>query len=97
MTAVSRNDPIRRTVLYSGKVQGVGFRYTACSVARRYAVTGYVRNLEGGRVELVAEGDLDEVERFLAGVADDLAFCINDTQEWTVTGTGEFRHFDIRY
>ncbi len=97
MTAVSRNDPIRRTVLYSGKVQGVGFRYTACSVARRYAVTGYVKNLEGGRVELVAEGDLDEVERFLAGVADDLGVCIGDTQEWTVTGTGEFRHFDIRY
>lgn len=97
MTVVSRSDPIRRTVLYTGKVQGVGFRYTACGVARRYAVTGYVKNLEGGRVELVAEGDLDEVERFLAGVADDLAFCVNDTQEWTVMGTGEFRRFDIRY
>ena len=97
MTAVSRNDPIRRTVLYSGKVQGVGLRYTVCSVARRHAVTGYVKNLEGGRVELVAEGDLDEVERFLAGVADDLGACISDTQEWTVTGTGEFRRFDIRY
>ncbi len=97
MTAVSRNDAIRRTVLYTGKVQGVGFRYTACSVARRHAVTGYVKNLEGGRVELVAEGDLDEVERFLAGVADDLGACINDTQEWTVTGTGDFRQFDIRY
>ena len=41
---------------FSGHVQGVGFRYTTRSVASRFAVTGYVRNLPDGRVELVAEG-----------------------------------------
>lgn len=54
----------RLRVLYSGRVQGVGFRYTARSVARGYEVVGWVRNLPDGRVELVAEGDRDEVEAF---------------------------------
>lgn len=83
--------------MYSGHVQGVGFRATACSVARRFSVAGYVKNLADGRVELVAEGDPDEVDRFVAAVADQLGFCIHDTQESTTAGTGEFRRFEIRY
>ncbi len=48
-------------LLMSGRVQGVGFRYTAKGVAQRFAVTGFVRNLSDGRVELVVEGDAAEV------------------------------------
>lgn len=55
---------IRRTLYFSGKVQGVGFRFNAESIASRFTVTGYVRNLADGRVELVAEGDKSEVDRF---------------------------------
>jgi acylphosphatase len=51
-------------VLYLGQVQGVGFRYTVRSVATSFDVTGLVRNLPGGRVELVAEGAKDELEAF---------------------------------
>ncbi len=54
-----------RHVFYSGNVQGVGFRYTALNVAQRYAVAGSVRNLPDGRVELIAEGEEAEVDRFL--------------------------------
>jgi acylphosphatase len=64
---------IRRRVLYSGRVQGVGFRYAAFGLARRYRVAGFVRNLPGGSVELVAEGELDEVSAFLAAVAGQMA------------------------
>ncbi len=60
---------IGKRVCYSGRVQGVGFRYTAQHLAAGYAVAGYVRNLPDGDVELVAEGEPDEVERFLAAVA----------------------------
>ena len=60
---------IRKIVRYSGRVQGVGFRYTAQHMAAGYAVAGHVRNLPDGDVELVAEGEADEVERFLAAVA----------------------------
>ncbi len=51
-------------ILYSGNVQGVGFRYTVKSVATGFEVTGTVRNLADGRVELVAEGSQDELEAF---------------------------------
>jgi acylphosphatase len=54
-------------VYYSGAVQGVGFRATAASIARRHpAVSGWVRNLPDGRVELLADGALPAIESFLA-------------------------------
>src|ERR1035438_8131253 len=54
----------RATVFYMGRVQGVGFRYTAREIACGYELTGYVRNLDDGRVEMVAEG----VEEAIRGV-----------------------------
>jgi acylphosphatase len=57
-----------RHVHYSGKVQGVGFRATAAEIARDYRVTGWVKNLADGRVELLAEGPEDAVEKFLEAV-----------------------------
>ena len=45
---------------YEGRVQGVGFRYTARRIAAGFDVAGYVRNLADGRVELVASGDDEE-------------------------------------
>jgi len=59
---------VRRRVHYSGRVQGVGFRYTCQSVARGHLVVGYVRNLADGGVELVAEGDSTELDNFLAAI-----------------------------
>ncbi len=61
---------IGRHVLYEGRVQGVGFRYTCKQVARGYDVVGWVRNLPDGRVELQCSGEVDEVEGFLEGIAE---------------------------
>jgi acylphosphatase len=60
---------VRQRVLYIGRVQGVGFRYTARQLAQGFAVAGHVRNLPDGSVELVAEGAPDQVDCFLAAVA----------------------------
>ena len=60
----------RMQVLYSGSVQGVGFRYAVRQVAQGFEVTGLVRNLLDGRVELVAEGPRDELEAFRAAIRD---------------------------
>jgi acylphosphatase len=63
-----------KQVFYSGDVQGVGFRATAVSVARRHpAIRGWVRNLPNGRVELFADGPAGAVEAFLADLREQMA------------------------
>jgi len=88
---------IRKTALYRGQVQGVGFRMTAQRIAGRYAVTGYVRNLSDGRVELVAEGDRQQVDDLLADVARAMSDFIQDTDVSESEATGEFKGFGIRF
>jgi acylphosphatase len=87
----------RREIHYRGRVQGVGFRYTARNIARRHAVSGFVRNLPDGRVQMVLEGESGEVEQFLTDVADAMSGNIRDTDAVTSAATGEFDGFDIRF
>jgi acylphosphatase len=89
--------PVRHTVYYTGHVQGVGFRYTAHSIARGHEVTGYVRNLPDGRVELVAEGERRETDAFLREVRDRLSNHIRDERRHVGPATGEFNTFEIRH
>ena len=89
--------PTRLRILYAGRVQGVGFRATVAHAARRFAVTGYVRNLSDGRVELVAEGEPAEVDRLLAAVAERMRGHIDAADRSTATATGEFDAFDVRH
>lgn len=92
------NNPLRRrlTVLYSGHVQGVGFRYTAKTVATGFDVTGTVRNLADGRVELVAEGSRQELDAFRAALQDaGLAGFIRDEKVNWADAKNEFRGFEI--
>ena len=84
------------TIWYSGRVQGVGFRITACRVATGYEVTGRVRNLPDGRVELIAEGAHDELEAFRQGVVDSgLGGLIRDEQIVWSEVSGEYQGFGI--
>lgn len=62
-----------KRVHYWGRVQNVGFRATTKWVADHHTVTGYVRNLPDGQVEVVVAGEAAEVERFLAAVAERMA------------------------
>lgn len=83
-------------ILYSGRVQGVGFRYTTKNTAMGYEVTGMVRNLADGRVELIAEGAREELEAFQAGIRDAGLdhFIENEDVAWS-DATSEFRGFTI--
>lgn len=86
----------RLTALYSGQVQGVGFRYTVKTVATGFDLTGAIRNLPDGRVELVAEGQPPELEAFLAAIRDaGLAGFIRDEKVSWADATNEFRGFEI--
>src|SRR5687767_11313269 len=83
-------------VFYSGRVQGVGFRYATKNVATGFEVTGAVKNLPDGRVELVAEGGKAELEEFLQGIRDsEVGGLIRQEQVSWSDGTGEFRGFEI--
>jgi acylphosphatase len=62
-----------KRVLYSGQVQGVGFRYTTRHLAQGYPISGYVRNLPDGRVEVVVEGQAEPVAAFLAALEKQMA------------------------
>jgi acylphosphatase len=83
-------------VLYTGRVQGVGFRYQAKSAAAGFEVTGIVRNLPDGRVELIAEGDQTELEEFRQAIRDSGVgpMIRSEEVEWS-TATREFRGFEI--
>lgn len=54
-----------RTIHFSGRVQGVGFRATTVDLARGLALAGTVKNLPDGRVELVVEGPSGDIDRLL--------------------------------
>jgi acylphosphatase len=84
-------------MLFSGRVQGVGFRYTVRSIAKHHPVTGYVRNLSDGSVELVAQGELPEVNSLLAEVAEKFRGNIDHCERRSEPETEVFREFDIRF
>jgi acylphosphatase len=56
---------VTRRFIISGRVQGVGYRYFALRQAERYGISGYVRNLDDGRVEVLAQGEEADVTAFL--------------------------------
>ncbi len=87
----------RCQVFYSGRVQGVGFRYTTSHIAARFDVTGFVRNLPDGRVELVAEGTATELIAFLDEVAERMDSYIRSTAVDRRAASEEFHDFSIRH
>ena len=83
-------------IYYSGTVQGVGFRYSVKSVANGFEVTGTVRNLADGRVELLAEGARDELDAFRQGIRDaGLDHFIHKEDITRIDAKNEFRGFEI--
>ena len=92
----------RYTVHFSGRVQGVGFRYTTVRIARRFKVAGYVRNLADGGVELVVEGEPAEADALFRAIREQMSGYITADTVDPSAATGEFgqpgaRALDVRY
>ncbi|SIO02010.1 acylphosphatase [Singulisphaera sp. GP187] len=88
----------RRRVYYSGRVQGVGFRFTTQHLAQSFEVSGYVRNLDDGRVELVAEGETAELQLLLDSIHHAIGDKIHAARtESLPVGEPELQGFEIRY
>jgi acylphosphatase len=86
----------RLEIHYAGNVQGVGFRYRARNIAQQYDVTGLVRNLDDGRVQVVAEGEKDELLAFMREIDQQMERYIRNKSVVWGTAHHQFVTFDIR-
>ena len=86
-----------KRIIFEGRVQGVGFRYTTKDLARGYDVLGTVRNLSDGTVELVVAGEEDEVAEFLRDLREDSAVAhhIKNVMEEQIDPLPELKGFSI--
>jgi acylphosphatase len=85
-------------ILISGRVQGVGFRYFAVSIAEKYDVRGYVLNKGDGKVEIICQGEEEELQPFLEEVKKGPAFSVvTDTVMEEIPEEKKYNSFDIKY
>jgi acylphosphatase len=84
------------TVFFSGRVQGVGFRYQTVQVAKEFDVSGWVMNLPDGRVQLEAEGRTAEVKDFIAVLQERMEGHIRKVEQTEETRAPQFSGFIIR-
>jgi acylphosphatase len=82
---------------YSGRVQGVGFRFTAIEFARDLGVCGWVKNLCDGRVEMTAEAEENALVDFLTQISKTFSRYIQDADVEWLEATGEFKDFGIQF
>lgn len=82
-------------VVYSGGVQGVGFRWTTSRISRRHDVIGHVQNLPDGTVALLAQGDKGAVRQFLDEIAEAMSAQIEHVEETETACQGDLAGFRI--
>lgn len=87
----------RLHLYYSGSVQGVGFRFTAERIASSLGITGWVKNLKDGRVEVVCEGAGKSIEEFLGKIETIFGDHIVEMVKKAEDPSGEHAAFDIRF
>jgi acylphosphatase len=88
---------VRARVFFSGTVQGVGFRYTCRSYAADLGLTGWVRNLADGRVELLAEGSQDVIDQLIESIEKHFDGYIRSKDVDYQDATGTFSDFRIAF
>ena len=88
---------LRRTYHFSGRVQGVGFRYTALHIAQERPVSGFVRNLDDGRVEMTVEGEAADLDDLMGVLSERMEGNITRVDFNAAPATGEFTGFFIRH
>ena len=97
MTTQNKKERARLRLVISGRVQGVGFRFSAYDEAKELAIAGYVRNLPNGDVEIVAEGSRENLQMLAAWahLGPPSAHVAEVREEWS-DFKGEFTDFQIR-
>ena len=88
---------VAKHVIFLGRVQGVGFRFTARRIAGRYELAGFVRNLPNGTVEMLVQGSIEDVANCLRDVDEAFAGYIRDTQIENVPPNAGYGSFQITF
>jgi len=87
----------RARIIYSGTVQGVGFRFTAEEIAVSLGLKGWVRNCPDGTVEVLCEGEEDTMRVFMSKIKKALGRYIQSGKAKWEEATGEFDSFSIKF
>jgi acylphosphatase len=96
LPAIAEGEPMTaKMVHYSGNVQGVGFRATAKMIAKDFRVTGWVKNLADGRVQLFVEGTDEEIDKLLKAIRARWKGSIEKEQIEEQKPSGKFKSFEI--
>lgn len=88
-------DVTHESIFFTGHVQGVGFRYTTFQVAKEFEITGFVKNLLDGRVQLEAEGRPAEIDAFVEALQEKMHGFIRKTDRVRDRRTAQFTTFKI--
>ena len=84
-------------IFYSGRVQGVGFRYTARHIAANSNLTGWVKNLYDGRVEIMCQGQESDIKNFVSILDEEFSSYVKDKKiNWSEV-SGKFNSFNITF
>ncbi|MCX5707074.1 MAG: acylphosphatase [Candidatus Omnitrophica bacterium] len=84
-------------VYYSGRVQGIGFRYSSERIAIELGVCGWVKNLADGRVEVLAEANQEALEALLLQLDQTFSRYIQGADVNWLPATGEFKDFEVKF
>lgn len=90
-------DQSAKHIVFVGRVQGVGFRFTAYNIANRYRLTGLVRNLLDGTVEMVAQGPPDDIDACVRDINNAFAGYLRETKIEEVPPNPQYADFKITF
>ena len=88
---------VAKHIIFSGTVQGVGFRFTAHRIANRYQLTGFVRNLPDGNVEMLAQGQPEDIDNCIQDIKESLGGYVRETQIEEIPPDPRYMEFKITF
>ena len=86
-----------KRIVFVGRVQGIGFRFTAHNIANRHGLAGYVRNLLDGTVEMLAQGPPDDIDNCLRDIENTFAGYITETKIEQIPPNPQYNDFKITF
>ena len=84
-------------IIFSGHVQGIGFRFTALNIANRYGLVGFVRNLHDGTVEMVAQGNDEDIADCIRDINESFTGYVAETQIEDAAANPQYKTFKITF